>query len=94
MLRSAFNTSTAMAAVGLGFIGMNFRVSCPLKEYDMVMWEKHGICTVGPDIMEAFDQIDVLSKQAHIYLTDKAIGFKPHGTTPEQMDELKQAFNL
>ena len=32
-----------------------------LREYDVVMWEKHGVCAVGPDIMEAFDQIAVLS---------------------------------
>ena len=65
-----------------------------LKEYDVVMWEKHGVCAVGPDVMEAFDQIDVLSKSAQIYLTAKAMGFEPTGTTPEQMDELKRAFNL
>ena len=33
-----------------------------LREYDVVMWEKHGVCAVGPDIFEAFDQVDVLSK--------------------------------
>ena len=65
-----------------------------LKEYDVVMWEKHGVCAVGPDIFEAFDQIDVLSKSAQIYLTAKTMGFEPAGTTREQMDELKQAFNL
>ena len=50
-----------------------------LKEYDVVMWEKHGVCAVGPDVMEAFDQIDVLSKSAQIYLTAKSMGFEPHG---------------
>ena len=65
-----------------------------LREYDVVMWEKHGVCAVGPDIMEAFDQIDVLSKSAQIYLTAKSMGFEPTGTTQEQMDELKRAFNL
>ena len=65
-----------------------------LAEYDVVMWEKHGVCAVGPDIFEAFDQVDVLSKSAQIYLTAKAMGFEPAGTTREQMDELKQAFNL
>ena len=53
-----------------------------LKEYDVVMWEKHGVCAVGPDIMEAFDQIDVLSKSAQSYLTAKSMGFEPTGTTP------------
>ncbi|MDE6827622.1 MAG: rhamnulose-1-phosphate aldolase [Alistipes sp.] len=65
-----------------------------LKEYDVVMWEKHGVCAVGPDIFEAFDQVDVLSKSAQIYLTARSMGFEPTGTTQEQMDELKQAFNL
>ena len=65
-----------------------------LNEYDVVMWEKHGVCAVGPDIFEAFDQIDVLSKAAQIYLTAKAMGFEPTGTTRKQMDQLKQAFNL
>lgn len=65
-----------------------------LKEYDVVMWEKHGVCAVGPDVMEAFDQIDVLSKSAQIYLTARSMGFIPAGTSQEQMDQLKRAFNL
>ena len=65
-----------------------------LEEYDVVMWEKHGVCAVGPDIMEAFDQVDVLSKAAQIYLTAKSMGFEPTGTTQEQMLELQRAFNL
>lgn len=65
-----------------------------LRDHDVVMWEKHGVCAVGTDIMEAFDQIDVLSKSAQIYLTARAMGFAPAGTTQEQMDELKRVFNL
>ncbi|MDE7304874.1 MAG: rhamnulose-1-phosphate aldolase [Alistipes sp.] len=65
-----------------------------LTEYDVVMWEKHGVCAVGPDIIEAFDQVDVLSKAAQIYQTARAMGFVPTGTTQEQMDELQRAFNL
>ena len=65
-----------------------------LKDYDVVMWEKHGVCAVGPDIIEAFDQVDVLSKAAQIYQTARAMGFVPTGTTQEQMDELQRAFNL
>ncbi len=65
-----------------------------LEEYDVVMWEKHGICAVGEDVMEAFDMIDTLSKSAQIYLTAKSMGFEPEGTSQEQMEELKRAFNL
>jgi rhamnulose-1-phosphate aldolase len=65
-----------------------------LEEYDVVMWEKHGVCAVGENIMEAFDMVDTLSKSAQIYLTAKAMGFEPDGTTAEQMNELKVAFHL
>ena len=65
-----------------------------LKEYDVVMWEKHGICAVGENIMEVFDMIDTLSKSAQIYLTAKSMGFEPEGMNQEQMNELKIAFNL
>ncbi|MDR1810097.1 MAG: rhamnulose-1-phosphate aldolase, partial [Prevotella sp.] len=65
-----------------------------LEEYDVVMWEKHGVTAVGENIMEAFDMVDTLSKSAQIYLTAKSMGFEPEGTTAEQMRELKVAFNL
>jgi len=38
-----------------------------LAEYDVVMWEKHGVCAVGENVMEAFDMVDTLSKSAQIY---------------------------
>ena len=65
-----------------------------LAEYDVVLWEKHGVCAVGPDVMQAFDQIDVLAKSADIYLSARAMGFEPEGMTDAQMDELKEAFGL
>jgi len=65
-----------------------------LDDYDVVMWEKHGVVAVGEDIMEAFDMVDTLSKSAQIYLTAKCMGFDPTGTTHEQMEELRITFNL
>ncbi len=65
-----------------------------LDDYDVVMWEKHGVVAVGEDIMEAFDMVDTLSKSAQIYMTAKCMGFDPEGTTVEQMNELRDAFNL
>lgn len=65
-----------------------------LEEYDVVMWEKHGVISVGENVMEAFDMIDTLSKSAQIYLTAKSMGFEPQGTSLEQMNELKEAFGL
>ena len=65
-----------------------------LKEHDVVLWEKHGVCAVGEDIIAAFDFIDVLSKSAQIYLTSRSMGFNPEGMTSTQMHELKEVFNL
>jgi rhamnulose-1-phosphate aldolase len=65
-----------------------------LDEYDVVMWEKHGVCAVGENIMEAFDIIDTLSKSAQIYLTAKTMGFEPEGMVMRQMKEIKTAIHL
>jgi rhamnulose-1-phosphate aldolase len=62
-----------------------------LKEYDVVMWEKHGVCAVSENIMEAFDMVDTLSKSAQIYLAAKAMGFDPEGTSREDMEALRKA---
>ena len=65
-----------------------------LSEYDVVMWEKHGVFAVDKDIMSAFDQIDVLNKSAQIYIASKNMGFVPDGMTDAQMHEMSVAFNL
>ena len=65
-----------------------------LKEYDVVMWEKHGVCSVSENIMEAFDMVDTLSKSAQIYLIAKSMGFEPEGISQTDMDDLKRVFNL
>jgi len=65
-----------------------------LEDYDVVMWEKHGVFAKGLDVMDAFDQIDVLSKSAKIYIDSKAMGFEPEGMSDEQLAEMTLAFNL
>lgn len=65
-----------------------------LEDYDVVLWEKHGICAVGDTISEAFDQVDTLSKSAQIYIYAKSMGFIPDGMSQEQMIKMKEAFNL
>ena len=64
------------------------------KEHDVVLWEKHGTLAVGQDIMDAFDQTDVLCKAANIYMCARAMGFEPDGMTPEAVREVQQVFNL
>ncbi len=65
-----------------------------LEDYDVVMWEKHGVFAVDCDVMAAFDQIDVLNKSALIYIAAKNMGFEPEGMSNEQMKEMTVAFNL
>ena len=64
------------------------------QDYDVVMWEKHGVFAVDTDIMNAFDQVDVLNKAAQIYIAARNMGFEPEGMTDAQMQELSAAFNL
>lgn len=65
-----------------------------LDEYDVVMWEKHGVFAVDVDVMAAFDQVDVLNKSAQIYIAAKNMGFEPDGMSEQQMKEMSIAFNL
>lgn len=63
-------------------------------DYDVVMWEKHGVFAVDTDIMAAFDQIDVLNKAALIYIASRNMGFEPEGMSEAQMKELTKTFGL
>lgn len=65
-----------------------------LEDYDVVLWEKHGVFAKGLDVMDAFDQIDVLSKSAKIYVNACSMGFKPEGMSKAQMKELSDVFHL
>ena len=102
MLWSMIPETRAFCPKGLGIIPYEMPSStaladatvAQLDEYDVVMWEKHGVCAVGPDIGEAFDQVDVLNKAALIYEASRNMGFVPEGMSDEQMNELKEAFNL
>lgn len=102
LLWSMIPETRAFCPKGLGIIPYEMPSSVKLAEetvkglatYDVVMWEKHGACAVGEDVLEAFDQIDVLSKSALIYQTAKNMGFEPTGMSDAEMTELKVAFNL
>ena len=65
-----------------------------LEDYDVVMWEKHGVFSVSENIMEAFDMVDTLVKSAQIYMISKAMGFEPEGMKKDDMKILKETFNL
>ncbi|MBR5050496.1 MAG: rhamnulose-1-phosphate aldolase [Bacteroidales bacterium] len=103
MLWSMIPETRAFCPRGLGIVPYMLPSSVELADatirtldenYDVVMWEKHGVFAVDTDIMSAFDQVDVLNKAAQIYLAARGMGFEPAGMTPAQMRELSDAFGL
>jgi rhamnulose-1-phosphate aldolase len=102
LLWSMIPETKAFCPLGLGIVPYELPSSIKLAEetlrqledYDVVMWEKHGVFAKGKDVMDAFDQIDVLSKSAKIYVNAKAMGFEPEGMSQAQMKEMSVAFNL
>ena len=103
MLWSMIPETKAFCPRGLGMVPYMLPSSVELAEetirvidqdYDVVMWEKHGVFAVDVDIMDAFDQVDVLNKAAQIYIAAKNMGFEPDGMTDAQLKEMTTAFNL
>ena len=102
LLASMIPETLAFAPLGIGIVPYKLPGSVELaeatleqiKDYDVVLWEKHGTTAVGTDIMDAFDQTDVLNKAATIYLRAKSMGFEPEGMTDEAMQEIREVFHL
>ena len=94
LLWSMIPETKAFCPRGLGIVPYKLPGSVELADYDVVMWEKHGVFAVDTDIMQAFDQVDVLNKSALIYMASKTMGFEPEGMSEEQMREMSVAFNL
>ncbi len=103
MLWSMIPETKAFCPRGLGMVPYMLPSSVKLADatikvidddYDVVMWEKHGVFAVDVDIMSAFDQVDVLNKAAQIYISARNMGFEPEGMTNEQMQELTTVFGL
>lgn len=103
MLWSMIPETRAFCPRGLGMVPYMLPSSMELaretirtiaEDYDVVMWEKHGVFAVDVDIMDAFDQVDVLNKAAQIYIAARNMGFEPEGMTPAQLQELSTAFSL
>ena len=101
-LWSMIPETLAFAPLGLGVVPYDVPGSQNLAkatlqkvhDYDVTLWEKHGVFAVGKDVMDAFDQIDVLNKAAQIYMTCKSMGHEPEGMSPEQMAAVQQIFHL
>ena len=101
-LWSMIPETLAFAPLGLGVVPYEVPGSMELAQatlrqihdYDVVLWEKHGTFAVGQDIMDAFDQTDVLNKAATIYLRARSMGFTPDGMTEQQITDIQRIFSL
>ena len=103
VLWSMIPETLAFAPLALGVVPYEMPSSIALADatleqvknnYDAVLWEKHGVTCVGPDVMQAFDVIDVLNKSANIYMCAKNMGFEPDGMTDAAMTEIQEVFKL
>ena len=102
VLWSMIPETLAFAPLGIGIVPYKIPGSIELadatleqiKTHDVVLWEKHGTVAVGTDIMDAFDQTDVLCKAAQIYISARSLGSEPEGMTPEAVREIQEVFNL
>ena len=106
-LWSMIPETLAFAPLGIGIVPYQVPGSVELakatlekiKDYDVVLWEKHGVFAVGLDLMDAFDQVDVLNKAARIYLdaltyTAAHPDSEPEGMTDKAMQDVQRIFNL
>ena len=101
-LWSMIPETLAFAPLGIGIVPYEVPGSMALaqatlermKDYDVALWEKHGVFAVGQDIMDAFDQVDVLNKAARIYLDAKTAGDEPEGMTDAAMRDVQRIFAL
>ncbi len=50
-----------------------------IKKYKTVIWDKHGCITVGSDISEILDRIDILVKSIKVFFLCKSAGYTPVG---------------
>ena len=92
MLWSMIPETKAFCPRGLGMVPYLMPSGVELAEatikaidddYDVVMWEKHGVFAVDTDI-----------KSALIYIAAKNMGFEPEGMSDAQMKELSDTFGL
>lgn len=62
------------------------------KTNNIILWEKHGVFAIGDDVLDTFDNIEIVSKSAKIWFMCKQAGFEPEGLTDSQLNELKEIF--
>ena len=60
------------------------------KKYNFIIWEKHGVFSLGKNILDIFDTVDVVNKSASIYIKCKSTGTEPEGLNEQQLEGLRE----
>ncbi len=53
------------------------------QTHKAVLWEKHGCTTIGTDVQDAFDLVDILNNAAEVFLLCKNAGYEPESPNSE-----------
>lgn len=61
-----------------------------LQNYDVAIWEKHGVFAIGKNVAETFDIIDILAKSARIFFMCRSANIVPDSFTDLQLAELRK----
>lgn len=59
------------------------------KKYNFIIWDKHGAFSIGKNILDVFDTLDVVNKSASIYLKCKSAGIEPEYLSDKELADLK-----
>jgi len=65
-----------------------------LKEHRLVIWNMHGVVSIGRNLAEALDHVELIEKAAEIYWTVRTMGVEPEGMTNEQISETLSFFGI
>lgn len=63
-----------------------------VNTHDLIVWEKHGIFSIGNSPCESFDKIDIATKAVRIFFMCSLAGYQPEGLTEDQINELRKTF--
>lgn len=63
------------------------------KTNNIILWEKHGVFSIGEEVINTYDKIDIISKSVKMWFMCKQAGFAPEMLNEEQLSELKKAYD-
>lgn len=64
------------------------------KVHNLLIWERHGALACAPDMLEAFDRLDLAARAAEIFLECKSAGFTPKALSEKEILLLKKHYKL